>query len=132
MSCDVTKFTITKGSENTFVFTIKQDDSTLPLTIVGGDTFFATLTRLGTGELYQRIDAKPLVVEDGPNGKVSLSVTDDETLDETGVGGIIGLISEVGDKVDRYYLRPTYKLIIECSTANNGDFIAKVPEVYVD
>ena len=34
MSCSsVTKFVITKGLSNEFVFTIKQDGSTLPITI---------------------------------------------------------------------------------------------------
>lgn len=123
MSCDVTKFVISKGSDNTFVFTIKQDNSTLPLAIEVGDTFIANLTALGDTYPYPQVTDKPLTVDDAPNGKVSLLITEDDTLD---------LISIVGDRVDRFYLLPAYKLTIQCSTVNNGDFIAKVPEVYVD
>jgi hypothetical protein len=128
MSCDVTKFTITKGSDNTFNFTIKQDNSTLPLTITESDTFFADLVQLSDDTPYTPVTNKALVVEDPANGKVSLTITAAETDNNAGVA----LVKESGSKVDRYYLRPTYKLTLRCSTVNNGDFIVKVPEVYVD
>ena len=133
MSCDATKFVISKGVDNTFTFTIKQDNSTLPLTIVEGtDTFFADLILLDGDVQYPRINNKALVVENAANGKVSLAITADETLDETGAGGIIGLITDKATKVDRYYLRPTYKLLLKCVTVNNGEFVARVDEVYVN
>lgn len=133
MSCDVTKFTISKGSDNTFIFTIKQDNSTLPLVIEAGDTFFADLVALNGNVPYIPVTNKALTVEDAANGKVSLFITAAETNDEIGDGiGVIGVVTDKGAKVDRYYLRPTYKLILTCVTANNGSFIAKVPEVYVD
>jgi hypothetical protein len=127
MSCDVTKFTISKGSDNTFIFTIKQDNSTLPLTIENGDTFFADLVAL-EGDAYAPVTNKALVIEDAANGKISLTITAAETDDNSGTA----LVKEKGSKVDRYYLRPTYKLTLRCNTANNGNFIVKVPEVYVD
>lgn len=123
MSCDVAKFVISKGSDNTFIFTIKQDNSTLPLTIEVGDTFSASLVTIGDDVAYAAVTDKALTVDDAANGKVSLSIPAADTL---------ALVTDKGPKVDRYYLRPTYKLTITCSTANNGDFIAKVPEVYVD
>lgn len=123
MSCDVAKFVITKGSDNTFTFTIKQDNSTLPLVIEPSDTFKASLTVLGSNDAYAPVTDKLMTVEDTLNGKVALSIPAADT---------DALIADVGDKVDRYYLRPTYRLTLTCSTVNNGDFIAKVPEVYVD
>lgn len=121
MSCDVAKFTITKGLDNTFIFTIKADGSTLPMEItVGRDTFTAHLINLETGVTAL---TKALTITDSLSGKTQLVVTSAETTT---------LVSDKGAKADRYYLRPTYKLIIDCSTVNNGDFIAKVPEVYVD
>ena len=126
MSCDVSKFTISKGSDNTFIFTIKQDNSTLPMTIVTGDTFLADLVNLETGTAYPQVTAKALT-PDGvlplSTGRVSLVIPSADTAN---------LVSLKGEQVDRYYLRPTYKLVINCSTTNNGDFIAKVAEVYVD
>jgi len=125
MSCSATKFSITKGSDNTFTFTIKQDNSTLPLVIVGGDTFFATLSTLGPiGDNYPQVTLKALTVDgDGSAGRVNLVIPKADTEN---------LITDIGDKVDKYYIRPTYKLLIECETVNNGNFIAKVQEVYVD
>lgn len=120
MSCDVAKFTITKGLDNTFVFTIKADGSTLPMEIEGSDTFNARLITLADDSV---VLTKSLVVTDALNGKASLTISSSET---------DPLVSDKGTKLDRYYLRPVYKLVIECNTVNNGDFIAKVPEVYVD
>jgi len=122
MSCDVvTKFTITKGLDNNFEFTIKAQGSTLPMVIVDpGDTFQATLIDLSDGSTAL---TKALVITNAVGGKVSLTITSVEASALTG---------EKGSKTDRYYLRPTYKLVIDCSTTNNGDFIAKVPEIYVD
>ena len=120
MSDDVTRFTITKGLENTFVFTIKADGSTLPMEIVGSDTFEAQLIDLAT---ETAVLTKTLTVNNALSGKVNLTVTSSES---------DGLQSNKGSKADRYYLRPTYKLVIACSTTNNGNFIARVPEIYVD
>ena len=123
MSCDVNKFTISKGSDNTFVFTIKQDNSTLPLVIEAGDTFFASLVSLEGNVPYPNVTEKAMSVDNADNGKVSLTIPKEDTVD---------LEVKRGGEADRYYLRPTYKLTLDCSTVNNGDFIARVPEVYVD
>lgn len=123
MSCNVTKFVITKGSDNTFTFRIKQDNSTLPLIIEPSDTFSASLATIGVGDGYAAITDKPLTIVDVNNGEIALNIPAADTLD---------LVTDIGGKVDRYYSRATYKLTLNCSTVNNGDFIAKVPEVYVD
>lgn len=124
MSCDITKFTISKGSDNTFIFTIKQDNSTLPLEIVEEtDTFFADLIALEDDNTDSNLINKIITVEDALNGKVSLDISEEETN---------SLATDKGSKVDRYYLRPTYKLTLKCNTTNNGNFIARIPEVYVD
>lgn len=121
MSCDVAKFTITKGIDNTFVFTIKADGTTLPMVIDEiNDTFEATLILLSDGST---VLSKTLGVTDAAAGKVLLILYENEVAD---------LVSEKGSQTDRYYVRPTYKLLLDCHTTNNGDFLAKVPEVYVD
>tara|TARA_R110000744_G_scaffold147612_8_gene260605 strand:+ start:4057 stop:4428 length:372 start_codon:yes stop_codon:yes gene_type:complete len=123
MSCDDTKFVISKGSKNTFIFTIKQDNSTLPLTIEVGDTFFASLIELENNTPYAEVTNKALTVDNAAGGRVSLVIPKLDT---------DNLVTDRGSKTDRYYNRPVYKMLIECSTVNNGDFIAKVQEVYVD
>lgn len=125
MSCDIAKFTITKGVDNTFVFTIKADGSTLPMVIDGTDTFTASLYPLEPENSSPVIEDKALTVTNALSGKVSLVFTEAEI-------STADLVSDRGSKTDRYYSRPTYKLVISCVTVNNGEFIAKVPEVYVD
>jgi hypothetical protein len=120
MSSDVAKFTITKDVDNTFVFTIKADGSTLPMVIDPADSFTARLVKL---EDDTEALEKVLSHQDRANGKVSLVITAAEAAN---------LEKDRGSKADRYYLKPVYKLVIECNTAVNGAFIAKVPEVYVD
>lgn len=123
MVCGSNKFVITKGSDNSFTFTIKQDNSTLPLAITVGDTFLATLINLETGEAYPQVLDKVMEVEDASAGRVNLIIPEADTEN---------LVSKKGGSVDRYYLIPSYKLFLECDTEINGKFIAKVNEVYVD
>jgi hypothetical protein len=124
MSCDVDKFTITSGVDNTFVFTIKADGSTLPMVLDAGDTFTALLKDLesGTTVLTKNLTL-PVDSGDYASGKVSLFITAVEADALTG---------DKGGKADRYYARPTHKLVIDCSTDANGVFLAKIPEIYVD
>lgn len=118
--CSVNKFTITRGVDNTFVFVIKEDGTTLPLALQPSDTFVAYLKELGTDTTAL---TKSLSIEDANSGKVKLVVTEAEAN---------LLVPRKGTEVDRYYVKPSYKLVIDCSTVGNGDFIAKVNEVYVD
>jgi len=120
MATCTNNFVITKGVDNTFVFTIKADGSTLPITIDSTDTFSAQLKLLSDSSVAL---TKTLTTIDALSGKVSLVITDLEA---------DVLVSEKGSEVDRYYLKPKYKLIIDCATVANGNFIAKVDEVYVD
>jgi len=91
--------------------------------IVDGDIFKATLTEKSTNNISPSVDNKVLTVVDAASGKVSLEIPSEDTE---------SLVSEKGGKADRYYLIPTYNLKIDCETTNNGSFIAKVNEVYVE
>lgn len=121
MSCSsVTKFVITKGFNNEFIFTIKADGSTSPIVIKPSDTFTAVIKLLSTGAVAASI---PLTVVSASDGKVKLSIR--ATVASS-------LISSRGAEEDRYYPRPTYSLVLDCKTAANGPFLAKVPYVYVE
>jgi hypothetical protein len=120
MSETVSRFTISQGLDNTFLFTIKANGSTVPMQIVAGDAFTAHLIKLSDNN---KVITKALTVVDALNGKVSLTLLQTE---------VDSLSRSVGPSVDRYYPKPEYKLLLECDTTNNGNFIAKVPEVYVD
>lgn len=119
MSCNPNKFTITKGLDNEFVFTVKQTGTTLPMEIVDGDTFIAKLYKLEDDSLAL---TKSTTITDMLSGKITLTILASETTN---------LISDKADKVDRYYIRPTYRLILDCDTENNGKFLAEICEVWV-
>jgi len=128
MGIDSNKFVINKGMNNEFIITIKQNNSTLPMVIEDTDTFIAKLYNLETKELVivvtgDATDNGQITVHDAANGQI-LIVLNNTAANE--------LVSERGDKIDRYYLKPTYRLAIDCDTLNNGNFVAKIAEVYVE
>lgn len=119
MSCANDRFVLNKGLSNEFVLTIKQQGSTEPMEIDVADTFEVSLFKLeDNSKVTMTI---PVTVESALSGKIKLTFPD-----------VSALISERGDKEDRYYLKPTYRLVIDCDTVNNGVFVAKVPAVYVE
>lgn len=124
MSCGGTavndRFIITRGVDNTFVFTIKANNSTLPIEIDSGDTFVGILRDLTTDAI---VSTKNLVVESALNGRVRLEYTQSETT---------AMTRDRGGKEDRFYLRPVYSLTLVCNTLVNGEFLARVNSVYVD
>ena len=118
--CSLTRFTITRGVDNEFFFTVKANNSLLPMVIAPSDTFQVKLVRLDDNTTAD-ID-RPLEVVDATNGKLRFLVTEAESM---------SLLSERGQKEDRYYLKPVYKLLLEATTVNNGSFIAQLGKVYV-
>ena len=124
---DTTKFVITKGIANEYYITIKQDDSTLPMVIEPTDTFEVKLFKLSDSSLVATIGMTAgadgqISVYDANNGKLKIVLSD---------ALVTSLIMERGDRADYYYSKPIYRLIIDASTRNNGDFIATVDKVYV-
>lgn len=114
------RFIITRGVDNTFVFTIKANNSTLPIEIASGDTFVSILRDLTTDAV---VITKNLTVESALNGQVRLDYTSTETA---------AMVRDRGGKEDRFYLRPVYSLTLVCNTLVNGEFLARVNSVYVD
>lgn len=122
------KIVISKGIVNEFIFTIKKDNETLPLIISPTDTFEVSLYRLDTDDEVLKVSQVPSeegVVEiyDETNGQILVRLT--KVFTDT-------IIKERGSKADRYYLKPVYRMSIVANTLDNGDFIAKAQEIYVD
>lgn len=117
------KFVIDKDFDNQYVLTIKKSASTLPITIGDTDTFEFRLYPLVGGEATVTLDlAEGVTVTDADNGKIQIDIP--QTTAAT-------LTTEVGDKADRYYIRPTYRGAVKCVTAADGEFVAYIGEVYV-
>lgn len=116
------RFTITRGVANSFTFTIKANRTTLPIAIQPSDTFQAHLMKHTDGEPIT-VNTTALTVVNAPSGKVMLTYP--KSVSDT-------FPSEKGGAEDRYYIRPIYYLVLECNTAANGYFTAKVDKVYVE
>ena len=125
----VSNFTINKGLTNEFILTIKQNDTLLPMIIEYSDTFKLLLINLDTDQIESTIDMDStkadgfIDVYDDANGQIR--VTMNPTLTDR-------LEKERGPKEDRYYLKPTYRISIECNTMNNGNFVIKLKNISVD
>ena len=124
---DTTKFVVTKGIANEYYITIKQDDSTLPMVIEDTDTFEVKIFKLVDSSLVATIGMNAgangqISVYDANNGKLKIVMSDEL---------VTSLVAERGDRADYYYSKPMYRLLIDASTVNNGDFIATVDKVYV-
>ena len=124
---DTTKFVITKGIANEYYITIKQDDSTLPMVIEPTDTFEVKIFKLKDSALVATIGMiagtdGQISVYDAANGKLRIVLSD---------ALVTALVMERGDRADYYYSKPIYRLVIDASTVNNGDFIATIDKVYV-
>lgn len=128
MATDSNRFVINKGTSNEFIIKIKQNGSTMPMEISGTDTFFVKFYNLETKELELSID-----MTSGSDGQVSVyNAHNGQILIVLNDSAIADMVSERGDKVDKYYLKPTYRMVIDCSTVNNGNFVAKIASVYVE
>ena len=114
------KFVITKGMDNEFIITIKQNGTTLPMEIEGTDTFEAKLISISDGAEVATLTTN---VINAQNGKIKLVLSESQ---------VDGLNMERGDRADYFYSKPLYRLIIDCDTVNNGKFLAKVKKVYVE
>lgn len=124
MGCSIVRFVINKGVDNKFILTIKQTGTTLPMEVVESDTFTAYLISLADDAVVLTLtEGNGIEAAANPNGQITINISQAQA--DT-------LVSEKGSKVDRYYLLPTYRLMIDCNTVNNGAFIVKVPEVYVE
>ena len=124
---DTTKFVVTKGIANEYYITIKQDGSTLPMEIKPTDTFEVKIFRLADSNLIATIGMTAgtngqISVYDAKNGKLKIVMSD---------ALVTSLVVERGDRADNYYSKPVYRLIVDATTVNNGDFIATVDKVYV-
>ena len=125
----VSNFTINKGLTNEFILTIKQNDTLLPMIIKYSDTFKLLLINLDTDQVESTLDMDNtkadgfIDVHDDANGQIR--VTMNPTLTDR-------LEKERGPKEDRYYLKPTYRMSIECNTMNNGNFVVKLKNISVD
>ena len=128
--CKTSRFVINKNQDNEFVFVIKKLGSVDAMPINADDIFEARIYKLDDGSIVgsvvttiANLDGNILVAPVGLEGKIILKLSQVYC---------DALQTERGSKADRYYIKPTYRMVIECDTEANGKFTAKVPLIYVE
>lgn len=130
MASTIQNFTINKGMVNYFIFTIKQNKTLVPMVIDVTDTFTLYLINQDTNIIEYEINSTDLLNQNG-NIEIfnaatgQIKVTMNSLMTST-------LEKEVGPKEDRYYNKPSYRLVIEGNTVNNGHMVSKIKNVYID
>lgn len=129
MATSAKNFTINKGFVNEFILTIKQNKKPLPMVIKDTDTFKLSLINQDTEQTEFELDMD----NQDPNGYIAI---------HNNVNGQIKIVmnkvmtdrleKERGPKEDRYYLKPTYRILLEGNTTNNGYQVSKLNNVYID
>lgn len=129
MATSAKNFTINKGFVNEFILTIKQNKTLLPMVITDTDTFKLSLINQDTEQTEFELDMD----NQDPNGYIAI---------HNDVNGQIKIVmnkvmtdrleKERGPKEDRYYLKPTYRILLEGNTTNNGYQVSKLNNVYID
>ena len=120
-------FSINKGIDNEFIFSIKKQHEILPLTLYDSDTFELRLIRLST-----RVVVATITQTSTSNGSISfLDKENGQILVKLKAALTSTLESEFGDRADRYYSKPMYEILVTGSSIIDGAIQFKIPEVYV-
>lgn len=120
-------FSINKGIDNEFIFSIKKNDEILPLPLDDSDTFEMRIIRLSTRDvvsIINQVESDDGVIEffDKPNGQILVKLKSSFTSE---------LESEFGDRADRYYSKPMYEILVTGKSLVDGAIQFRIPEVYV-
>lgn len=117
----VTQFTITKGNKLDFYIVVKESGTVTPLILDElTDTFTYSLVDKKTSVKYAEDVA--MTVSDALNGEIKGTITAE--LSAT-------LPVKKGSAEDGYIPRPNLRLIVNGSTAAQGEFVAAIENVYV-
>lgn len=124
----IARVTLYNGIDNIFDLVVKKNKIALPLELTATDTFKVHLIDLATKATVTTLTETDTVdgnvtITDLINGKITILIK--PTLVAT-------LKSLRGSQADNYYVRPTYKLLIEADTANQGKFITALDRVGVN
>lgn len=129
MAIQANDFVISRNIDNEFLITIKKQQTLVAITIDPSDTFVINFINLNTDSIEHTIDMDNqnangyIEIANAINGQINLVLKKDF---------ISTLSKERGQKEDKYYLKPTYSILIECNTLADGKFHSKIPKVYID
>lgn len=124
----IARVTLYNSIDNIFDLVIKKNKIALPLELTATDTFKVHLIDLATKAnvtTLTEIDTADgnVAITDLINGKITILIKPEL---------VATLKSLRGSQADNYYVRPTYKLLVEADTANQGKFITTLDRVGVN
>lgn len=124
----IARVTLYTGIDNIFDLVIKKNKIALPLELTATDTFKVHLIDLATKATVTTLTETDtadgsVTITDLINGKITILIKP---------ALVATLKSLRGSQADNYYVRPTYKLLIEADTANQGKFITTLDRVGVN
>lgn len=124
----IARVTLYNGIDNIFDLVIKKNKIALPLELTATDTFKVHLIDLATKATVTTLTETDtadgnVTITDLINGKITILIKP---------ALVATLKSLRGSQADNYYVRPTYKLLIEADTANQGKFITTLDRVGVN
>ena len=124
----IARITLYKGITNIIDLVVKKNKIALPLELTNTDTFVVHLIELSTNlpvAVINQTESDNGIVEmtDLINGKISITFKPEL---------VATLKSLRGTQADNYYVRPTYKLLIEAETENQGRFIVTLDRVGIN
>lgn len=124
----IARVTLYNGIDNIFDLVIKKNKIALPLELTATDTFKVHLIDLATKANVTTLTETDtadgnVTITDLINGKITILIKPEL---------VATLKSLRGSQADNYYVRPTYKLLVEADTANQGKFITTLNRVGVN
>ena len=124
----IARVTLYNGIDNIFDLVIKKNKTALPLELTATDTFKVHLIDLATKANVTTLTETDtadgnVAITDLINGKITILIKPEL---------VATLKSLRGSQADNYYVRPTYKLLVEADTANQGKFITTLDRVGVN
>lgn len=124
----IARVTLYNGIDNIFDLVIKKNKIALPLELTATDTFKVHLIDLATKANVTTLTETDtadgnVAITDLINGKITILIKPEL---------VATLKSLRGSQADNYYVRPTYKLLVEADTANQGKFITTLDRVGVN
>lgn len=124
----IARVTLYNGIDNIFDLVIKKNKIALPLELTATDTFKVHLI-----DLVTKANVTTLTETDTADGNVTITDLINGKITILIKSELVATLKSLrGSQADNYYVRPTYKLLVEADTANQGKFITTLDRVGVN
>ena len=124
----VARVTLYKGIDNIIDLVIKKNKIALPLELTPTDTFTLHLIELATN-----LPVATITQTETADGKIEITDLINGKITLTFKPALVATLKSLrGTQADNYYVRPTYKFLIEANTLNQDRFIVTLDRVGIN